>query len=727
MKKIFPIIITCFLLISSLGIGVHSLATEQINRQEITLSFSQLTVEEKNNHIYLEIKGADDLFVKENHYMLPTHVDTYFFPFGTEIIDIQCNPQTIHTEVLTKKLPLTPEPQLANSIISNNYETVNPIAINTWYTYDIGAGVHNNQRNVIVKIQVFPIQYNPSKDELRWAENIQLDILYTQPFEQPTFLDDEYLFLVLSPLEYKQELSDLIDHKNNREISTNLVTLDEIYNGEYFPVQGRDDAEKIKYFIKNAVENWGTSYVLLVGGSQQFPTRTTHVRVNGDQELFVSDLYYADIYNETGSFSSWDTNENDIFGEYNWGSSRETDEVDLYPDVYLGRLACINSNEVTTCVDKIITYEQSEAYTQEWFTDIVVVGGDSFPGDNNDPEKAVSEGEYVNEEVLKIMDGFIPRKIWDSNGKLGSITPTGVQNINSAINEGCGFVDFSGHGNTNVWATHPRENENKWIPTPAGYYLNVNVKTLNNGNKLPIVITGACSVAKFNKDPDCFSWSFVPNPDGGGIASCGATALGYAYIGKSVKYGLIEGIAINMFEAYNDGAITFGEMWVKAVTDYISPRMDGGDYKTVEEWEPFGDPTLSIGEESQPPLKPERPNGPTSGNINTEYAYTASTTDPEGDRLYYLFDWGDGSFSSWVGPYDSGATAEVSHKWEEKGEYQIRVKARDEHGVQSEWSDPLPITMPKNKPLHYMLFSDLLARLYQLFPFLKNILDLNLG
>ncbi|MCK5259080.1 MAG: immune inhibitor A, partial [Thermoplasmatales archaeon] len=99
-------------------------------------------------------------------------------------------------------------------------------------------------------------------------------------------------------------------------------------------------------------------------------------------------------------------------------------------------------------------------------------------------------------------------------------------------------------------------------------------------------------------------------------------------------------------------------------------------------------------ENNEPPNKPII-NGPTSGNINVEYIYTASATDPNGNRLYYIFDWGDGKFSGWIGPYNSGETAEASHKWNKKGDYEIRVKSKDEYTVESEWSDSLPISMPK--------------------------------
>jgi len=151
--------------------------------------------------------------------------------------------------------------------------------------------------------------------------------------------------------------------------------------------------------------------------------------------------------------------------------------------------------------------------------------------------------------------------------------------------------------------------------------------------------------------------------------------------------------------------------------------MDCGDYKTVEQWQPFGDPTLVLRGESSAPVKPDVPEGPTSGAINTEYTYITSTTDPDGDELYYLFDWGDDTYSEWVGPYESGETAEAIHTWTKKGDYDIRVKAKDERGVQSEWSDPLPISMPKNKSINTS-FLRFLEQHPHMFPLLRQLLGL---
>jgi peptidase C25-like protein len=700
MKKLLSIgIISLFILsgITFIGNAEESNIEKSMN---IYTNFNQPLMKDQEQFISIEIPDCDQYLIQENKPLLPKTKKTYTFPIGTEILNINIKPKQISEKILDAKIVPSPKQVL----LSNSPESVNPSLTemlyddnpypNTWGEYYIGTGIINGQRSIIVTIDLFPVQYYPNENIIRTASSIDVDISYNGLDPETQSFETEFDLIVITPAEYLTQLQPLISHKESMDVQMKIVTLDDIYTSVYFPSEGRDNQERIKYFIKNAIENWNIMAVMLVGGNGKLPARTTHIQVSSsDKEVFVSDLYYADIYNDTHGFASWDTNTNDNFAEYNWNG--ETDEVDGFPDVYIGRLAAVSSTEVQTAVNKIISYENMKAYTQNWFTNIIGVGGDTFPEHNGD-DSGVSEGELVNDYIFNIMDGFVPNRLWASNGVLSGVSPTGIVAIENAFKEGAGFVDFSGHGNTYVYATHPL-NGTIWLPTPTGGLLNNQIATFNNQDKLPIVITGACSVAKYNKDSDCFSWSFVSSPNGGAIASCGATALGYGYIGSYVTQGLIEGISINMFRAFDKGALSIGEMWAESITDYIHSRMNGGDYKTIEEWHLFGDPTLALGEASSEPATPSAPEGPTSGSINTEYTYTTTTTDPEGDKIYYLFDWGDESFSGWVGPYNSGQKAMASNIWKEKGNYEIRVKAKDNHGVQSEWSDPIPISMPHVK------------------------------
>ncbi|ENO12466.1 Peptidase family C25 [Thermoplasmatales archaeon SCGC AB-539-C06] len=447
MKNLIPVAIIGILILS--GIGASALhKTDDVNQKTMTVAFSQPVIKEKDQYVIVEIDGANSVSMGVNEPLLPAYVHTFTFPFGTKIEGVECTPSDIQQQYLSKKIIPSTEPVLAGqqavqekksvSYAENSYP-------NTWYEYDVGCGLDNNERCVFVKVQVFPIRYYPSEDLLKVVGNFQINVEYEEPNQQTMTFDDERDLIILAPSEFSSMLNALVAHKIGRGISSKLITLDEIYDSSYFPVNGRDNQEKIKYFIKSAIESWDIKNVLLVGGSEKFPTRQTHVFVDynpsdPDNEVFVSDLYYADIYDEVFEFCSWDSNENDLFGEYDWDGLY--DDVDFYPDVHLGRLACIDSNEVTTCVNKIVAYETNEAYAQNWFTNLVVIGGDTSPNDAED----VDEGEYVNQAIIDIMDGFIPTKCWASEGTLGTITP-----VNTALNGGAGFVDFSGHGNTKLW------------------------------------------------------------------------------------------------------------------------------------------------------------------------------------------------------------------------------------------------------------------------------------
>jgi hypothetical protein len=389
-----------------------------------------------------------------------------------------------------------------------------------------------------------------------------------------------YDMVIISPSKFSDELKPLVNHKNDWNVSTKLVTLDEIYNGNYFPVKGRDDQEKIKYFIKDAIEKWDISYILLVGSADEIPVRYAYIPSKPYEDKFPSDLYYADIYDSNGDFCSWDSNNNNLFGEYNYQG--RTDEVDLYPDVYIGRLACSSESEVMTVVNKIINYE-THTYGQEWFKNIVVCGGDTFPGDRED----INEGEYANQRVLDNMPDFNPIKLWVSNGKMSS------GNINDAINDGAGFVDFSGHGNPMCWATHPHDDEDKWIT-----YYKWDISSLSNGEKLPIVVIDGCSCSKI--DTNSLGWHFVGKSNGGAIASLGTTGIAYGAGGSYETKRWSGWIEVNLFKSYSNEDLPdiLGVIWANTLQAYInrfSSGMDDADYKTVEEWVLFGDPSLQIG------------------------------------------------------------------------------------------------------------------------------------
>jgi hypothetical protein len=109
-------------------------------------------------------------------------------------------------------------------------------------------------------------------------------------------------------------------------------------------------------------------------------------------------------------------------------------------------------------------------------------------------------------------------------------------------------------------------------------------------------------------------------------------------------------------------------------------------------------------QQNLPPNKPSKPSGETNGKIKQEYLYTTSTTDPDGDQVYYLWDWGDGNDSGWFGLYNSGISINKTYNWTSMGSYIIKVKAKDIYGAESDWSDSLTVTMPRSKVMNMLIF-----------------------
>jgi hypothetical protein len=67
------------------------------------------------------------------------------------------------------------------------------------------------------------------------------------------------------------------------------------------------------------------------------------------------------------------------------------------------------------------------------------------------------------------------------------------------------------------------------------------------------------------------------------------------------------------------------------------------------------------------------------------------SSDPDGDNVFYYIEWGDGTNTSWIGPYLSGEIVNISHSWMNEGMYSIKAKAKDIDDTESSWSEPFRV------------------------------------
>ena len=133
----------------------------------------------------------------------------------------------------------------------------------------------------------------------------------------------------------------------------------------------------------------------------------------------------------------------------------------------------------------------------------------------------------------------------------------------------------------------------------------------------------------------------------------------------------------------------------------------------------IGKTSIVISLNNTAPSVPKIIDGVTEGRPETIYEYIAMSTDSDGDKLYYLWGWGDTTTSGWMGPYDTGIQITVGHYWKKIGVYTVRVKCRDEHGSESNWSKNMSVDI--NRLTLPLLLQNLLERLSERFPLLQQL------
>ena len=456
------------------------------------------------------------------------------------------------------------------------------------------------------------------------ASSFQLPILNEQKQSM-----DSYQLLIIAPDAFSDELGPLVAHKNDMGMQTTLVTLDTVLSSSA-TVDGRDDAEKMKYYIKYAMETFDISYVLLVGGRKgqlnqwHLPVRYVNMD-NGWEPHYVSDLYFADIYDATGGFSSWDQDDDALFSEWVHGETPMDGSIDLYPDVAVGRLPCRNAFQVTDVVNKIIEYETGD-FTGSWFNKMLAIAGDTYLEIDN-PIWVGIEGELYADQALDYMSEFSPTRFFLSENGF-----SGPKDVVNELNKGYGFVYFVGHGNPNTWGNHP-PNDHKFVTGLQNQHMN----QLTNKDQYPVCVVSGCHNCQFDVHllnilkgfledgldyfskrgkiwrnewvPESWGWKMTRIKDAGSIVTYGATALGHTKEDKSSFAGGINELEVEMFRQIGvENVVHAGDVLKNTITWYLDTypvdwddtnqtvlEDSWVDVQVAQSYILFGDPSLKIG------------------------------------------------------------------------------------------------------------------------------------
>lgn len=366
-----------------------------------------------------------------------------------------------------------------------------------------------------------------------------------------------YQYCIIVDDDLADILQTLSDWKNQKGVSSTIATTGWIEQN----YSGRDKAEKIRNFVVEKIEEWPDfTYLLLAGDVGTIPPRYVLTRATSGETISVpSDEYYTLLS------SNWDTNDDGIFTE------REIDFDDY--GLYVGRLPSDDRMDMTTMVNKIITYEQ-ELPIGSWKKQIIFCAGILDLGRGVD---CVQTSEDLYHRDFPQNMGFQRYYLYESVTQ--NFDDLSVENFMFVLNRGATILNIISHGDIENFYWFKKDDD-KWYP--GDHLTTDHIESAQNGFKLPMVMACACETAHFDHYVKCLGESFMTAPNGGAIIYFGG-----------VRYGIIQTYFFypDFFgQAYQRAGVAWQMAKRRAMQEVVDPYWRFGYLQAIM----FGDPELRI-------------------------------------------------------------------------------------------------------------------------------------
>jgi hypothetical protein len=485
----------------------------------------------------------------------------------------------------------------------------------------------------------------------------------------------DFDLMIIVPEEFEEEILPLKQFKDATGRPSVIVTLEDIYSG----YTGDDKAEKIKKCIADYESVHNVQYVMLVGDVDKLPIRYFLVQTMNDSgekvdwfAYYMTDHYYADLYDSGGAFCSWNADGDDYYAETvrYWPSFDfvNVDDVDYEFDVIVSRLPASTDAHVTNYVNRVIEYETEVYDTDAWFNKIMLVTGNGHSIYPEEPEPGDPDPYYDIVQLDSLGDrlaaeGYSEVKLYHDLDH-GDYLPT-VDNINDQLNLGAGFFTILSHQNRQSYGVYgfPDDmddlaNDDKYpvmfslgcSPAQIGpigpnqNYLDTDGVVQNYGYAYPIayddwVTPNPPNVMQTTTDLLAIPEDLLVNHDDkGAIAFIGSMAEASSKIGYPASNYYHQSIA--------DGEMVLAENWRDVADQVLSSHPPEDSWENSRRWlflNIFGDPTLNIGGlPDKPPVTTISftPAYETGGinYVNSDSIFTLSPTDDFGvDTTKYRY------------------------------------------------------------------------------------------
>jgi hypothetical protein len=363
-------------------------------------------------------------------------------------------------------------------------------------------------------VQVFPLQYVPARRQVILNREITFELefedanvepavpretpnvrklrnsIVARLVENPEDIDMDFPpdlgtldpsvateYLIISHQYHVDEYQLLKDWKTRKGIPATIRNRPDVLAS--YP--GRDDPERLRNCIMDYYLNESTVWVLMTMSAPKANIRGCYCRVGGTIDTAIPcDLYFADMDGD------WNQ-DNDSY----WGET--TDDVDLYPDVYVGRLPGNTGEQAAVGIHKVLTYEGCYGLPADYQLEMLFLAEYA----DAQTDGAIAKNMIDNESVPARFDPIT--KLYESSGNLNK---TSAMN---ALNAGMGIINHDGHGNSSTLSIGP------------GALHTEDMMALTNAPRYSVFYTLACTPGNFDNMTGFFGKGFLQAADGGGF------------------------------------------------------------------------------------------------------------------------------------------------------------------------------------------------------------------
>ena len=392
--------------------------------------------------------------------------------------------------------------------------------------------VDNNGSNVMQTRRSNTIKMDPDFKSMYQRHFIN----YQAALNRYTPVDEEGDLLIICYDNFISSMTDFVNWKKTRGINTTIVGTSTISSSLTY--------SNLKTYIQNQYNaNNNLTHVLLVGDVAQIPG-----------------------YPFTSSYK----------GDNPYGQVAGNDN---YNDVFIGRFSASSAAQVTTQVNRTITYERDLTTSATWCQNGLGISASAGSGGH------YSEDDYQHVENLRTdLLNYGYNTVYQDYASVSGYPSSSTTTISNHINSGVGIINYCNHGEQTGWQSH--------------YYMNSHVNALTNDNKLPFIFSVACLVGQYDySGGDCFAetWMHATN----GSNPTGAIGGAFSYISQPwipPMWAQDEFVDILVESYSNNIKRTLGGAAINgmlSIFDHYSAT-SGDGYNTYQAWVVYGDPTLLL-------------------------------------------------------------------------------------------------------------------------------------